>query len=196
MVLNIIHRKERTDRQAHIEAEMLRQGMKLVVWHDAVTDCKTRHESIGESHKNVIRFAQKRGLERVCVAEDDVYFPAEDGWRYFLRMIPTQFDIFLGGVYTCRMTIDQYAFHKVTLDRWSGMHLYVVHNRFYNVFLQADVVNYNIERAVQKAAVENKRIVNLCWPYAAVQAETPSDNIKGKIYPIKDFFNQYNTYGL
>ena len=196
MTLHVIHKSARTDRRQMLEAEMVRQGIDLVVWHEAVTDCKSKFQSIGESHKNVVRFAQEKGLERVCIAEDDVFFPADDGWKYFLKSTPPQFDIYVGGAYTYKMTIDKFQFNSVTLHKWSGMHLYMVHSRFYKAFLEADTSKHNIEKAVQHAAMQKNGSVKICWPFAAVQAETPSDNIKGKVWQINDYFNRYNTYGL
>jgi hypothetical protein len=196
MILNVIHKSSRTDRRTLLEAEMVRQGIDLVVWHEAITDCKKVHTSIGESHKNVVRFAQEKGLPMVCIAEDDLYFPAEDGWRHFLNKIPKDFYLYLGGAYSYDINISTYGFNYATVKKWSGMHLYVVHQRFYSGFLAADTEKYNIEQAMKVQLQSNNQQANICWPFAAVQAETPSDNIKGKIHKIGDFFNRYNTYGL
>jgi len=196
MILNVIHRKERTDRRDSLEKEMLRQGIDAVLWHDAITDCKRVHQSIGESHKSVVRFAKERNMDSICIAEDDLYFPAEDGWRYFLKKIPKTFGLFVGGAYSYRMLHDTFQFHMTQLYRWSGMHLYVVHKSFYDTFLAADLTKFNIEQALAIQAAADGKTVSICWPFAAVQAETPSDNVKGRIYKISDYFNRHNTYGL
>jgi hypothetical protein len=196
MILNVIHKADRTDRRAHMEAEMVRQGIDLVVWHDAITNCGRPHISIGESHKEVIRHAQRKGLEMICVAEDDLYFPADDGWKYFLSKIPQRFSLFVGGAYSYKITHDTYGFHSTVLHKWSGFHLYVVHQSFYGDFLAADTEKYNIEQALKLQLQASGKQASICWPFAAVQAETPSDNIKGKIHKINDYFNKYNTYGF
>lgn len=196
MILHVIHKSDRTDRKNHLENQMIEQGIDLVVWHDAVTDCKKVHQSIGESHKNVVRFAQEKGLKTVCIAEDDLHFPSPEGWKYFLSRIPQQFDIFVGGAYAFKITHDTYQFNSTILHKWSGMHLYIVHQKFYSAFLEADTQTHNIERAVALELQRKNKTAHICWPFAAVQAETPSDNIKGKIYKINDYFNRYNTYGF
>ena len=196
MILNVIHKKSRTDRREHLLSEIRRQGIAETVWHDAVTDCKTKHQSIGESHKNVVRFAKEKGFESIIIAEDDLYFPAEDGWDYFLKKIPQSYGLFLGGAYSYRITYDTFEFNGVVLHKWSGMHLYAVHKSFYDTFLRSDTVTHNIERAVALQAATEAKAMSICWPFAAVQAETPSDNVQGKIYKITEYFNKQNTYGL
>lgn len=196
MILNVIHKSSRTDRRTLLEVEMVRQGIDAVVWHEAITDCKKVHQSIGESHKGIVRLAQKHGMEKVCIAEDDLYFPADDGWRYFLNKMPQDFYLYVGGAYGYDINFSTYGFNPAILKKWSGMHLYVVHQKFYKAFLEADTEKYNIEQAMKVQLQNNNMQAHICWPFAAVQAETPSDNIRGKVHKIDDFFNRHNTYGL
>jgi len=132
----------------------------------------------------------------ICIAEDDLYFPAEDEWRDFRRQMPQRSSLCNGRAYTYKITQDTYGFHSTVLHKWSGFHLYVVHKSFYGDFLAADTEKYNIEQALKVQLQATNKQATICWPFAAVQAETPSDNIKGKIHKINDYFNKYNTYGF
>lgn len=191
-ILCVIHDRNREDRRELLEKEQVRQGIDVVWFFDSVHDLRTAHQNIAEAHKRVVRFAKERKMDRVFIAEDDVHFPAEDGWRYFLKSVPSDFSVFLGGIYTGEFLYEQAGFRNRILKRWSGMHLYCVHHSYYDRFLSIDTDKHNIERAL----VNEGGLFKLCFPFAAVQAETVSDNIKGYTHKIKDYFDKYNCYGL
>lgn len=195
--LHIIHDYRRKDRAVLFRREIERQNILSYAIHNAVVGCDKKHICIAQSHKSVVQFAKDNQLERVIIAEDDFYFPAENGYKYFLNSIPQKYNLHLGGMYVGKYIVNQYMPHNpVQVLKWSGLHLYVVHHSFYDFFLQADTVAYNIELALSLIAQQNGVAVTCCYPYAAVQAETPSDNIAGRIYKIRDYFNECNTYGL
>ena len=65
--------------------------------------------------------------------EDDVYFPAQDGFEYFLKNKPDDFDIYLGGIYLGSDKVKE--MNQRIRHRFSGLHCYIVHERFYDTFL-------------------------------------------------------------
>jgi len=86
-------------------------------------------QSINASHKMIVRDAQDKGLEEVFIAEDDLFFPAKDGWKYFLKNKPkpTDYDIYLSCTY-----IPQDPPQHIC-----GFHLYSVSSKYYDTFLSA-----------------------------------------------------------
>lgn len=152
MNLNIVTLPQR---RRLIESEVKRMNISAVYWPsiphiNSVT-------SISNSHKQIVAFAKKNGLHEIAIAEDDVLFTSINSWNFFLQNKPNDFDIYLGGVY---MGIP---FPDNTLYSFCGMHLYIIHERFYDQFLLSPE-NKSIDRAQDGAG----KFV-LCNPLVAKQ---------------------------
>lgn len=123
--------------------------------------------SISESHKMIVRDAKEKGLERCCIAEDDLMFPAEDGWQYFLKNEPDFYDIYSAANY---ISFERPTNKGVFKTKYViGFHLYMVHSRYYDTFLNVDSKQH-IDGA-QKS--ENMYVV---YPFAALQRPGYSAN--------------------
>lgn len=117
--------------------------------------------SINLSHKMIVRDAKERGLKRVAIAEDDLYFPSEDGWKYFLSNEPEYYDIYCAATYITPISNGMIC----------GFHLYMVHERFYDTFLSVrDDVH------IDTAFNNIKGVYKFCYPFAALQRPGFSSN--------------------
>ena len=160
--LNIIYDNRRTEKYDLLIAELDRQGISdyeifpCIIRNDVI-------ESINASHKMLIQKAKDEGEEMICVAEDDLWFPADDGWQYFLKNKPGKFDLYLGGSYV----IDD-CFPQIC-----GFHLYICHEKFYDRFLSVPN-NKHIDTEINNL----KGDFHFCRPFPALQRPGFSANNK------------------
>lgn len=167
MKLNIIIDSRRTEKYEPLIAELKSQGVvdyelwPCIILPDVV-------ESISASHKMIVQWAKDNGLNEVCIGEDDLMFTSIGAWEYFLSKKPRFFDIYLGGCYSpIKHGWDEapysYTFEPV------GFHLYVVHSRYYDAFLNTDPHSH-IDTAQKSNAIK------VCYPMAALQRPGFSSN--------------------
>lgn len=162
-VLNIIYDNRRSERFDPLMEELTRQGIDdYVIWNcvehpDVVT-------SINLSHKQIVGDAMHRGLPYVCIAEDDLFFPAPDGWRYFLDNVPETYDLYAAATY-----VDD--IHNKNL--LCGFHLYIVSEKFYEQFLSIPD-NKHIDTRISDLDGD----FHVCRPFAALQRVGWSANHK------------------
>lgn len=128
---------------------------------------KPKRTAISRAHKQIVEWAMLEGLEEVCIWEDDVWFPSDDGFQYFLDNKPTvPYDLYLGGV--SRGTIQD---GKTT--RYSGQFCYIIHERFYPIFLHVD------EHIDIDGAMAGLGTFYVCYPFAAICKPLWSENCGG-----------------
>lgn len=149
-----------------------RTGCSAAVWgqHFDVFPCMQKEEtieSINASHKMIVRLAKDAALPEVCIFEDDVFFPAESGWGYWLRSKPAAYKIYLGGTYGPRN--DRQADYPV------GLHAYFIHSSFYNEFLSLPPY-VHID-----TALKGKGPFDVCYPFAAIQRKGWSANHRKEV---------------
>lgn len=152
MILNIIQDFRRPEKLGPLEQEMLRQGISYRLWDAIILPDVVA--SINASHKAIVRYAKETGLPEVAIAEDDVCFPAPDGWLYWLERMPLDFDIYAAGTYG---GVENFA-PKSNV----GAHCYIVHERYYDRFL-AVPDHAHIDLAQDGADIE------VVYPMAAIQ---------------------------
>jgi len=165
----------RRDDIAICERELQRQGItQYGLWPAVTSGFDTVEAHIAASHKNVIRQAQEMNLLEVCVMESDVWFPAKGAWDYFLRNKPAEFDIWLAGAYRTAIGMEdlrRYSSFKkskrgplepLTIEFWAGMHCYIMHQRYYNTFLESPEGHIDVIQ-------EGRGRFRLCYPFAALQ---------------------------
>lgn len=109
------------------------------------------------SHKKIITWAKINNLPEVCIAEDDVLFTSLKSWSYFLENKPTDYDLYLGGIYS------GISFPDNTVYSFAGLHLYFCHSRFYDKMLSVPHIR-NIDQGM---AGMGKFV--LCNPFVAKQ---------------------------
>lgn len=179
--IHVIHDDLRTDRWELFLREAMEQEFEFKKW-DACKENAKPITNISRCHKKIIQFAKDNNLEEICVAEDDVHFTAKGAWQYFLNNKPNDFDLYLSSIHGGGISSQNQT------NSFSSLLCYIIHNRFYNTFLEANE-SEDIDRAMNgkgKFVVVN--------PFATIQAETFSDNTKRihrqeKIYKNRKFFN-------
>lgn len=149
-------------------------------------------EGIAEAHCSIIRQAKEEELDSVIIAEDDCQFFSPFALRHFIDNEPEDFDVYLGGLYA--------GSEKVTPENrvvkfFCGLHLYMVHSRFYDQFLGSDYHLDSIDNALARLAINGKAKIIACYPFAAVQRELISNNT-GQFFKHRAFFNAKNTLGF
>lgn len=181
-MLNVIHHDIRYERKESFERQFKEQGIEYKVW-DAVRGHNPMAKNISLAHKRIIQWAKENDLEEVMVAEDDILFHAPDAWQYFLNNKPESFDLYLGGIYRGEIKDNK------TVDRFSGLHLYICHRRFYDIFLSV-YENMDIDHALA-----NTGDFHVCYPFAATQLEGVwSDNVQRVTY-YDILLQNYKIYG-
>lgn len=128
LALNCIHLWERLDRYENIIQQQKEQGFYLRL-HEGIVHRMDRKMGICQSHKEIVQQAKDNGQKMVAICEDDIVFFAPFAWEYFLDNIPDHFDLFFGMTYIADIVND-----RIT-GLFSAMTLYVVHEKFYDFFL-------------------------------------------------------------
>lgn len=167
MIPNILYDDRRAERYEPLLAELKRQGIhEYRIWKPV--EAPTVVESINRSHKAIVGWAKEMGLPRVTIFEDDVYFPAADGWRYYLANMPETFDLYSGGTYIGDMNNP---------NRLCGFHCYTVNETFYDRLLaipdKVHIDSYVDERVTG--------IYRVCRPMAALQRAGWSSNNRAMV---------------
>lgn len=167
MVFNVISLPHREDRRMLLARESEIQGFNYQIWEGILAE--KPKVGVSRAHKQIVRWAKENEMTKVCIGEDDVHFPAADGWKYFLANEPDDYDIYFAGIYGGNISSD-----KTLKSKFNGLQCYIVHNRFYDTFLSADE-NHHIDRWLSG---KGKFIV--CYPMAAIAHQTHSD-VRGRL---------------
>ncbi len=163
LTAQVISLRRRTDRRQQFAAHAAEQGIPYT-FVDAIATLPV-HTAVTQSHKLVVRNAMAQGWPQVLIMEDDCWFPSADGFRWFLKQIPTKpFDLFLGGIY------GGTADHHGRLQRFNGTHCYIVHSRYYRRFLHATE-----DQFIDNALSALGGTFYVCQPFAALQRPGFSD---------------------
>jgi len=176
MEVHIISDPREPHKLGEVMSEVTRQGItEYEIWfgHPEPGEAKI---TINRAHKRIVEYARTNGLESVCVLEDDVHFPAPDGWFYFNQYLPTvEYNLYLGGHYGHVEPLKQAQFdHLAICHRPAGFHCYIIHQRYYDQFLRTpDDVHIDDYQTEQPIFV--------CYPFAAVQRPGWSANAKAKV---------------
>ncbi|MEP7253451.1 MAG: hypothetical protein ABI683_13765 [Ginsengibacter sp.] len=166
MTLNIIHLSKRIDRFELLEKEIrLQEISDYKIW-DGVTDDMSTVRGISQAHKQIVRYAKEFKLPYILIAEDDIRFTSLGAFDFFIQNIPKDYDLYLGGIIYGKLEADN------TVKDFSGTMLYLIHERFYDIFLSIPG-NYHIDRGLN-----NKGKFVVCYPMAAIQYNGYSDSSK------------------
>ena len=162
-IVNVINLPHRPERLSSFHNQSKEQNFEYKVW-EGVIDIPVQ-KGISHSHKNIIRYAKENNLEYVIISEDDCLFTDVGSYDYFIKNIPDKFDLYLASV--SWGTIYQNNIVKL----FSGLTLYICHNKFYNKFLLSDEEQH---LDMQMYKLGGTYIV--CNPFIAIQSEGFSDN--------------------
>ena len=172
--VNIIHDSRRSEKYPLLMAELKRQGLTekdVEIWPAMLLD--TVVESINASHRMIVQKAKDEEMESVLIMEDDVLFPAEDGFRYFLDHLPDfPCRMYLAGAYSV-------TWHDSTRKRivthFVGMHCYIIPHWFYDIFLEIPKT-VHIDTYISDMIAKYEIAVYCCYPMAAIQRKGWSAN--------------------
>lgn len=168
MTLHVISNPKRTVRVERLHNEMKRQGITdYKLWPSIHISDKPTRTAISKAHKQIVEWAANEGLEEVFIAEDDIWFPSENGWQYYLENKPQEpYDLYLVGI--TRGDIS----NKIT-KRYTGQFGYFIHEKYYDTFLNTD------ERLDIDGAQSGRGNFHVCYPFAAFCYPGWSDNVMG-----------------
>lgn len=184
MVTHVIHDLLRKDRYELLQKEIAEQNLEVRMW-DAIKSTKPKM-GISLAHKQIVRWAKENNESEIIIMEDDCHWVAKGAFDYFISKKPKDYDIYLSSIMWGRIDGDN------TVPDYAGNQCYIIHQRFYDTFLEADR-NKDIDRAIAR---KGRFIV--CQPFATQQHETVSDNRRkiihrnAKIYFNRTFFNGTN----
>lgn len=176
MIANILYDPYRPVPNETLFEEIKRQEIDHKLW-EAVTDPQSAPRSINLGHKQIVLHAKLTGQKKICIMEEDVWFPADDGWDYFLANEPANYDLYLGGIYG----LNQSAMNRmegsgtVEIHNFAGLHCYIIHERYYDTFLSIpdhqhiDLGNAGLGKYL------------VCYPFAALQYPGYSANNRVKV---------------
>lgn len=163
MIVHVIHDPNRHDRKVLIDSQIKEHGLAVQFWPSIVDPLRT-FRGINLAHKQIVRWAREERLPMVCIAEDDLKITGKGCWDLFLKNIPSDFDLYLSGIYCGKIEADN------TVIDFCGLHLYIVHERFYDCYLGVDEMT-NIDRGM---ANRGRYVVSN--PFCAIQYDGWSDN--------------------
>jgi hypothetical protein len=169
MDMNIIHDDRFFERFDLLKSELETQGITDYKIFPAIIDRKTVVESINASFKAIVLDAKERGLKEVMIAEDDLYFRNENGFKYFMDNKPDNFDVYIGGTYLIDNRIE-YKAPIVKVDGWVGNQLIIINEKYYDTYLS--VPNESHIDTVQQGLGD----FYLCFPMPALQRPSKSAN--------------------
>jgi hypothetical protein len=176
MIAHVIVNPYRPVPNTTLYNELDRQGIDAKIWQ-GIHDPNDVVRGIGLSHKQIVQFAVDHHLPQICIMEEDVWFPAGDGWLYFQQNIPKIFDLYLGGAYGLNQTAltrIQRKAGSVEVNNFAGLHCYIINDSYYEKFLSLP---------------ENKHIDDqpgmgkfyICAPMAALQYPGWSSNARRSV---------------
>lgn len=183
MTANVIHNPDNVDRFDRLRKELDRQKWvpDIQMWPAVFLDKPYR--GIMEAHKQIVRHAKEGEMPFVWIMEDDIRIPNIYGLEFFVEQRPDDFDIYLGGIYAGGILPNG------AVKNFSGLHCYMVHERFYDTFLSVPD-NTHLDRALRG---KGKYVV--CQPFAAIQYNGYSENT-GQIENYDHWLKKYKIYGL
>lgn len=209
-VLNFIHlpkelfptsselHTESIRREHNIKAQAYEHKFTYGVW-DGILDVLP-FRGISRSHKQIVQHAKDNGLNLCFIAEDDVkIYPG--GWSLFLETLPTEFDLYFAGISGGAVLESNNPSEAADVVGATGMFLYAIHHRFYDVFLAADEEK-NIDCWLSKETgllevekkLGRKPVYKVCYPMAAITNDGVSYN-SGKDVRHEKFFKSYRVLG-
>ena len=165
MKLNIIHLPHRTDRLKRLKVELERQYISNYQLWDGIIDKELPCRGISQAHKRIVRNAKEKGLPYVLIGEDDMRFTDLGAFEFYIRKMPMQFDLYLGGIY--HGILNE---HNLVRD-FTGLTLYMIHQRFYDQFL-----NVREDQHIDIVMRELNGTYIVCNPFVVSQYEGFSDN--------------------
>lgn len=156
-----------------IEEEMRRQGIKKYHIRNPIL-CSPVFKSISLSQKAIVQEAKDKGMVECCLMEEDIWFPAGDGWQYFISNKPDKYSIYLGGSYLVDNRVE-YTYPVTKVKAYVGHHCIIIHESYYDTFLATS------EKGHIDTEQEGRGDFYLCYPMAALQRPSKSANANNEM---------------
>ena len=147
-----------------LKEQLSQQGVYNYELWDGVYKYDSVKANINAAHKQIVYYAKIAEFSEVVIAEDDLVFTHPGAWDYFVSSVPNKYDIYLGGCYSPVFNTDN------SLRSFCGLHLYSVHEKFYDKFLSLPDFEH-IDRSM-----EGLGNFILCEPMVAIQRNGFSSN--------------------
>lgn len=165
-LINVIYDNRHTPSDyERLLGEFIRQGITAYKFWDAIVLKDSVVKSINASHKMIVRWAKENNLSEVTIAEQDVFFTANNAWQHYLKNKPKQYDVYVSATYIM----------PVSHNKLTGFQLYTVSQKFYDKFLSVPD-NEHIDNAICDLRGDYK----ICYPFAALQRPGFSANNPGE----------------
>ena len=161
MKVNIIHDNRRIEKYGHLLDELIQQGItNYRIWDIVLMPNVV--ESINASHKQIIKWAKDNKQKEVCIFEEDVMFSYPNGWQYFLKNKPENFDVYIAGSY---LTDNRYnwEYPLVKVNSWVGSHCIIVAEKYYDTLLSLSNTDHI------DTANEGLGDFYVCFPFPCLQ---------------------------
>lgn len=191
MIPQIIKDPNRARENTTLLKELKDQRIVPMYWN-SVPDPQNVVRSINLSHKQIVRFAKKNHIPRICILEEDVMFTAPGAWLHFLNNIPKEYDLYLGGAYGLnRMAIKRISEETSNptpeIHNFAGLHCYIIHERYYDRFLDQPE-NQHIDNQ------PGRGVFKVVYPFCALQHPGWSANNKCE-QDYNQYYTQIDLYG-
>lgn len=176
MTIHVLYDDRKPERLDNVMEEFRRQNISnnVKIWGAIIKNNISIVESINAGHKNIVQYAKDNNLPEICIAEDDLMFPNENGWNYFIENKPDLFDLYIGGNYLCDNRIEKKP-PLLKVSEYVGNQLIIISKKYYDVFLSVPN-NQHIDTA-QKGLGE----FYVCYPFVALQRPGRSANNNNEI---------------
>ena len=165
VLVNVIHNPDNIKRREVLLRELESQGIDNYELWGSIHDSKSVQAGINKAHKQIVQWAKEERLKEVIIFEDDIKFLGQGAFEYYLRHKPKDYDLYLGGIYLGKIVND-------IVEKFTALHCYMVHERFYDTFLNTDSNNH----LDGELAGLGKYYV--CDPFIAIQHNGWSSNSK------------------
>lgn len=162
IVPNIIYDDRYSKDYPRLLDELIRQGVTKYRFWNAIVDKTNVTASINASHKMIVRWAKENNLDSICIWEQDNYFPSENGWRYFKKNIPEDFDVYIGGTYLLNAPHEWVA-PVIKVNEWVGNHCIIINKKYYDIWLSLED-----DKHIDSINA-GKGDFYVCYPFAALQ---------------------------
>lgn len=166
MMVNVIYDNRWSEDYERLHKEFLIQNITEYHFWDAIRHNDSVVRSISDSHKMIVQWAKDHNMPEVCIAEQDVFFPSERGWGWFLINKPESFDIYAAANYISFPRNGQVG--AIKIDELCGFQLYIISEKYYDKFLET--------RGDRHIDSEQKGDLYFCYPMAALQRSGYSVN--------------------
>lgn len=172
MLINVISLERRSDRRQLLIDHLYDLRLNYTFWTGIDTPLDPKRlalTNINLSHKRIVESAKIHRLPSVLVAEDDLRFSCSDSFRYYIDNTPESYDMYFGMIYSGHIQ-DGRIMHG-----FSGLQFYMVHERFYNVFLSAPETKH-LDSWLGERCHEYE--FKCCEPFVCYGESGYSDNFK------------------